>query len=67
MPPLGQATPGRPASFEVPESLVKAYSAIDISLESDDGDPGHFVTSVLRASYAAPATDSASAAPSGDS
>jgi hypothetical protein len=65
--PLGQVTPGRPASFEVPESLVTAYSAIDISLESDDGDPGHSVTSVLRASYAAPATDTPSAAPSGDS
>jgi hypothetical protein len=63
----GQVTPGRPASFEVSESLVTAYSAIDISLESDDGDPGHSVTSVLRASYAAPATDTPSGAPSGDS
>jgi hypothetical protein len=51
--PLGVVTPGRPASFDVPESLVEAYSAVDISLEADDGDPGHSVNSVLRASYAA--------------
>ena len=50
--PLGVVTPGRPASFDVPESLVEAYTAVDISLEADDGDPGHSVTSVLRASYA---------------
>ncbi len=49
--PLGQVAPGHRASFDVPESLVVAYSAIDISLETDDGDPGHSVTSVLRASY----------------
>ncbi len=52
--PLGQVTPGRPARFDIPESLVDAYSAIDISLEADDGHPGHSVTSVLRASYVAP-------------
>ena len=49
--PLGQVTPGRVATFEIPESLVAAYSAIDVSLEADDGDPGHSVTSVLRATY----------------
>lgn len=62
--PLGQVVPGHRASFDVPASLVAAYSAIDISLESDDGDPGHSVTSVLRASYQAagpsPATPSGS-------
>jgi hypothetical protein len=52
--PLGQVTPGRVATFEVPESLVAAYSAVDVSLEADDGDPGHSVTSVLRATYADP-------------
>ena len=52
--PLGQVTPGRVATFEIPESLVAAYSAIDVSLEADDGDPGHSVTSVLRATYADP-------------
>jgi hypothetical protein len=62
--PLGQVLPGHRASFDLPASLVAAYSAIDISLESDDGDPGHSVTSVLRASYAgsrvAPSTPSKS-------
>ncbi len=53
--PLGQVTAGRVATFEIPESLVESYSAIDVSLESDDGDPGHSVTSVLRATYADPA------------
>lgn len=56
--PLGQVIPGHRASFDLPESLVAAYTAIDISLESDDGDPGHSVTSVLRASYAAPSAPS---------
>ena len=50
--PLGQMTPGNRTRFDLPESLVEAYSAIDISLEADDGDPGHSVTSVLRATYA---------------
>lgn len=52
--PLGQLTPGHAATFEVPVSLVAAYSAVDVSLESDDGDPGHSVTSVLRATYTPP-------------
>jgi len=63
--PLGQVVPGHRASFDVPASLVAAYSAIDVSLESDDGDPGHSVTSVLRASY--DASDPAPATPSGRS
>jgi hypothetical protein len=52
--PLGQVVSGHRASFDVPASLVAAYSALDVSLESDDGDPGHSVTSVLRASYDSP-------------
>jgi hypothetical protein len=49
--PLGQLGPGGTATFEVPESLVDEYHSIDVSLEDDDGDPAHSVTSVLRASY----------------
>jgi hypothetical protein len=52
--PLGQVTPGHVATFDIPESLLASYSAIDVSLEADDGDPGHSVTSVLRATYAPP-------------
>jgi hypothetical protein len=52
--PLGQVTPGHVATFDMPESLIASYSAIDVSLEPDDGDPAHSVTSVLRATYAPP-------------
>ncbi len=55
--PLGQMAAGNSTRFDLPESLVEAYSAIDISLEADDGDPGHSVTSVLRATYADNAPD----------
>lgn len=48
--PLGQLGPGG-ASFDVPASTVASYSAIDVSLEADDGDPAHSVTSVLRGTY----------------
>ena len=50
--PLGQVGPGGTATFELDDALLDAYSAIDVSLEDDDGDPGHSVTSVLRGSYA---------------
>jgi hypothetical protein len=49
--PLGQVGPGGSASFDLDDVLVTAYSAIDISLEHDDGDPAHSVTSVLRGGY----------------
>ncbi len=50
--PLGQVGPDGTASFEVSPTLLTSYSAIDVSLESDDGDPGHSPHSVLRAVYA---------------
>jgi hypothetical protein len=50
--PLGLVEPGGSASFRIDESLLTAYTSVDVSLESDDGDPGHSVTSVLRGSYA---------------
>jgi Anti-sigma-K factor rskA/Putative zinc-finger len=49
---LGVVGPGGTASFDVPDSLVGRYQVVDVSLERDDGDPGHSVTSVLRATYA---------------
>jgi hypothetical protein len=48
---LGLVDPGGGATFEVDDRLVAAYSAVDVSLESDDGDPAHSVTSVLRGTY----------------
>ena len=50
--PLGQVGPDGTVSFEVSPILLASYSAIDVSLESDDGDPGHSPRSVLRAVYA---------------
>lgn len=50
--PLGQIGPGGKATFELPVGLISKYSAIDVSLEYDDGDPEHSITSVLRAVYA---------------
>jgi anti-sigma-K factor RskA len=50
--PLGQVGPSGTASFEVSDALLAAYSAVDVSLEVDDGNPQHSPTSVLRASYA---------------
>jgi anti-sigma-K factor RskA len=49
---LGVVGPTGMASFDVPDSLVGHYQVVDVSLERDDGDPGHSVTSVLRATYA---------------
>ena len=49
---LGVVGPSGKASFKVPDSLVGRYQVVDVSLERDDGDPGHSVTSVLRAKYA---------------
>ena len=49
---LGVLGPGGRASFDLADSLMGRYQVLDISLERDDGDPDHSVTSVLRAKYA---------------
>ena len=49
--PLGLVAPGGTATFRIDADLVAAYSAVDVSLEADDGDPEHSVTSVLRGAY----------------
>ena len=49
---LGVLGPGGKASFDVADSLMGRYQVVDVSLERDDGNPGHSVTSVLRAKYA---------------
>lgn len=49
---LGVLRPDGTGGFEIPDSLLKGYQVVDVSLEKDDGDPRHSVTSVLRASYA---------------
>ncbi len=50
--PLGVVASDSPSTFEVASSLVQRYSAVDISLQADDGDPAHSPVSVLRATYA---------------
>ncbi|WP_341926649.1 anti-sigma factor [Nocardioides psychrotolerans] len=42
---------GDGTTFRVDDELLAAYGAVDVSLEADDGDPQHSVTSVLRGSY----------------
>lgn len=49
--PLGVVSPGGRANFDLSDSLVKRYQVVDVSLEKDDGDPAHSVTSVLQGSY----------------
>ncbi|MGL5827792.1 MAG: anti-sigma factor domain-containing protein [Nocardioides sp.] len=48
---LGQIGPSGKVTFTLPVGLLSRYSAVDISLERDDGDPQHSITSVLRAEY----------------
>lgn len=51
--PLGQVRRDGTATFELDDALLDAYSAVDVSLEADDGDPAHSATSVLRGRYGA--------------
>jgi anti-sigma-K factor RskA/putative zinc finger protein len=50
--PLGVVAADSSATFEVQSDLVGRYSAVDISLQADDGNPVHSPVSVLRATYA---------------
>jgi hypothetical protein len=52
--PVGQVEAEGSTTFRLPLSLLRRYSAIDVSLEADNGDPSHSVTSVLRADYRTP-------------
>ena len=47
--PLGQVGTGGLPRPSMPPTLLDSYGAVDVSLEDDDGDPAHSVTSVLRA------------------
>jgi hypothetical protein len=49
--PLGQVGSDGTATFEVDSGIVASYHAVDVSLQSDNGNPGHSDTSVLRAQY----------------
>jgi Anti-sigma-K factor rskA len=49
--PVGVIDPDGKTTFTLPVKFISKYSAIDVSLEHDDGDPQHSITSVLRAEY----------------
>jgi hypothetical protein len=51
--PVGVVDAGGTSTFDLGADLVKRYTAVDISLQADDGDPQHSPVSVLRASYGA--------------
>ncbi len=51
--PVGVVDARGSSTFDLGADLVKRYTAVDISLQADDGDPQHSPVSVLRASYGA--------------
>ncbi len=46
---VGVLPPSGNGDYEVTAGLMAGYSAVDVSLQSDDGNPAHSQTSVLRA------------------
>ncbi len=48
--PVGVLPPSGNGEYQVTANLMAGYSAVDVSLQSDNGDPAHSQTSVLRAS-----------------
>ena len=54
--PVGVLPPSGAGTYAVTAGIMAGYSAVDVSLQADDGDPAHSTTSVLRAVYAGPAS-----------
>jgi hypothetical protein len=48
--PVGVLPPSGDGDYAVTAGLMSGYSAVDVSLQRDDGNPAHSRTSVLRAS-----------------
>ena len=48
MMPMGALPPSGQASFSVASGLTTGYSAVDISLQANNGNPAHSAVSVLR-------------------
>ncbi len=48
--PVGVLPPSGNGDYQVSAGLMAGYSAVDLSLQADDGNPAHSQTSVLRAS-----------------
>ncbi|MFZ0251729.1 MAG: anti-sigma factor [Acidimicrobiales bacterium] len=51
--PVGVLPPSGDGDYAVTAGLMAGYSAVDVSLQRDDGNPVHSRTSVLRASLSA--------------
>ena len=49
--PMGVLSPSGSGTYSVGASIMAGYSAVDISLQANDGNPAHSSTSVLRAIY----------------
>jgi len=52
--PLGVLPPSGRATFAVPATLTKGYSAVNVSLQPDNGDPAHSATSELEGAITPP-------------
>lgn len=50
--PLGQVATSGTTTFEVDPAVLAEYAQVDVSLERDDGDPGHSADSLLRGTLA---------------
>lgn len=48
--PVGVLPPSGTGEYQVTATLMAGYSAVDVSLQADNGNPAHSQTSVLRAS-----------------
>jgi len=49
--PMGVLAPSGTGDYSVKADIMAGYSAVDVSLQANNGDPAHSNTSVLRASY----------------
>lgn len=49
--PMGVLPPSGAGAYAVRADIMAGYSAVDVSLQADDGNPAHSPTSALRAVY----------------
>jgi anti-sigma factor RsiW len=49
--PVGVLPPSGTGNFTMPASIMAGYSAVDVSLQQNNGNPAHSETSVLRANF----------------
>jgi len=49
--PVGVLPPSGTGNYSMPASIMAGYSAVDVSLQQNNGNPAHSETSVLRATF----------------